>query len=370
MKIGILTFHSQLNYGGVLQCWALQTALEKLGHEVVVIDREFEHQIRSYKSIFAGWSISRWVKFLAKLLLFRPDSFRIVRYIKTVRFVREYLHLSDYSFKNWNDAPKDLGVDLIIVGSDQVWNGRWNNLGVYTLDGAPDVPAIGYAISLGMTELPQEYMSEYNKAVRRFSALSVREKEAQRLLSQIGAAANHVADPTLLVEWNDFCVSEESGLVCYLIGHNDLNSCALQRLEDFSRGNNVAVHIFLQKYDRRILWPHNFVVHYCAGPKEFCRQIASAKYVVSDSFHALMFSCVFNKNVRIIHPKEDARSAMFSRIEEFARDYIVGECVSDSIEEALCSLVNDHKTVVAWDKLGVFVAESNAWLRNSIKETT
>ena len=39
MKIAILTFHSQLNYGGVLQCWALQEAITKLGHDVKVLDR-------------------------------------------------------------------------------------------------------------------------------------------------------------------------------------------------------------------------------------------------------------------------------------------------------------------------------------------
>ena len=368
MKIGILTFHSQLNYGGVLQCWALQTALEKLGHEVVVIDREFEHQIRSYSAIFARWSIRRWVKFLAKLLLLRPDALRVVRYIKTVQFVREHLNLSTYSFKNWSDAPKELGVDLIVVGSDQVWNGRWNNLGVYTLDGAPSVPAIGYAISLGMTVLPQEHMLEYQKAVKRFSALSVREKEAQLLLSQIGAGAKHVADPTLLVEWKGFCVSEKSGLVCYMIGHEDLTSEALRRFEDFSRNNKIAVHILLQNYDVRIHPSKNVAVHYCAGPKEFFRLIASSKYVVSDSFHALMFSCVFDKNVRIIHPKATARAAMFSRIEEFARNYIVGGCVSDSIAAALESFLNDRKPVVARDKLDGFISESRTWLCDSVKE--
>lgn len=367
MRIGILTFHSQLNYGGVLQCWALQTVLEEMGHEVVVIDREFEHQIRSVKAIFRGWNVKRWLKFCIKLLLNRPDALRTIRYYRTVKFVRRNLHLTPYSFKGWKDAPKDLGVDLIVVGSDQVWNGVWNNLSVYTLDGAPMVPAIGYAISLGMTELPQEHMEDYKKAIGRFSAISVREKEAQQLLSQIGGDSTHVADPTLLVDWGDFRASEKSGLVCYFIGQDDLTNSAFKRLEEFSRDNKIAVHILLQNYDVHIPTSKNVVVHYCAGPKEFCQFFASAKYIVSDSFHALMFSCVFGKNARIIHPKATARSAMFSRIREFADNYIFGECVSDSIEGALDSLLNCPKIVVARDKLDDFVTGSRTWLSDRVR---
>jgi hypothetical protein len=367
MKIGILTFHSQLNYGGVLQCWALQAALENMGHEVIVIDREFEHQIRSYKRIFRGWGVDGWIKFLIKLLLIRPGALRVIRYIRTVQFVRTHLHLSDYSFKNWCEAPSDLGVGLIVVGSDQVWNGVWNDLDVYTLKGAPDVPAIGYAISLGMNELPQGHLADYKRAVGRFMALSVREKEAQHLLEQVGAEVKHVADPTLLVAWNGFRVSESAGLVCYLIRHKDLTSAALRQLKDFAKVNKMRVHILLQNYAIRIPPSRKIAVHYCAGPQDFCQLIAAAKYVVSDSFHALMFSCVFEKNVRILHPKEAERSAMFSRIKEFADNYIVGDCVSESIGDAIESFLNNGKTSVARERLDAFVSESKAWLRDFVR---
>ena len=68
MKIGILTFHSQLNYGGVLQCWALKTALEGMGHEVVV-DRWHFPDNRMMRQEFATLTFKGWVKLLIRGLL-------------------------------------------------------------------------------------------------------------------------------------------------------------------------------------------------------------------------------------------------------------------------------------------------------------
>ena len=121
MKVGILTFHSQLNYGGVLQCWALQTALEKLGHEVKVIDRWLDAR----NATLLGDKPANLKQFI--LLIFEIVSmnwyFAIKRRRrKTTRFISTQLNLTDYHFFKWLEAPKDLGVDVLVVGSDQVWN--------------------------------------------------------------------------------------------------------------------------------------------------------------------------------------------------------------------------------------------------------
>ncbi len=367
MRIGILTFHSQLNYGGILQCWALQTAIEKLGYEVVVIDREFEHQIKSIKAIFHGWSIIRWVKYFIKLILKRPDALRIIRYMKTVKFVQKNLHLTSYSFKNWKEAPEDLGVDLIIVGSDQVWNVGWNNLSVYLLEDAPNIDAIGYGVSLGMTELPQKYIDKYINASKRFKAVSVREKEAQHLLSNIGIHAEHVADPTLITDWKEFRISMKDGLICYFIGQELLTNESLQQLKNFSEKYNINVHIFLQNYSNKFPYIKNIIIHYASGPKEFCKFMASAQYILSDSFHALMFSCAFGKNVRIIRPNQsNARIKMFSRIDEFCSEYIIGNCIYNDIQKSLHSLEADNAIVYNKEKLKYFIQQSRDWLNKSI----
>lgn len=366
MKIGILTFHSQLNYGGVLQCWALQTVLEKMGHEVVVIDREFEHQIRSVKAIFRGWNVKQWIKFCVKLLLKRPDALRIVRYYKTVRFVRRKLHLTPYSFKEWKDAPKDLGVDLIVVGSDQVWNGIWNNLGVYLLQGAPAVPAIGYAISLGMTELPRAHLTEYMAAAKRFLAVGVREEEARVLLSRVGIDAAYVADPVLLADWATFESSNDDIVFCYFIAEEWLDNKKLLPLVEFARRKRLKIHVFMHTSKKRIDLP-NLREHFCEGPKGFVETIARARYVLTDSFHGMVFSSVFSKKMCVLHTNKSGRNCMFSRIQEFSERFIIGECVFASIEDAIANI--EGKCAFEYKSAGLidFKNRSLRWLDDQLK---
>lgn len=86
MKIGILTFHSQLNYGGVLQCWALQTALERLGHEAVVVDRWLDKGNTKLEREYPNWGLRQWCKFEIRSMLGLSDMnplFRVSRTAKT-----------------------------------------------------------------------------------------------------------------------------------------------------------------------------------------------------------------------------------------------------------------------------------------------
>lgn len=372
MKIGILTFHSQLNYGGVLQCWALQTVLEKMGHEVVVIDREFEHQIRSIWAIFKDWPTIEWLKFIAKLILLKPSGLRMFRYINTVKFVRRNIHLTPYSFKGWRDAPKDLGVDLIIVGSDQVWNGIWQDPRTYLLENVRNIPIIGYAISLGMTKLPDQYLKSYKAATSRFVDISVREKEAGEILSRIGFNPQRVVDPVLLNydNWHRTASSYNSGLVCYFIASDIICEGVIRDLEGFSIKHNIPVNIFLQLYGKSRLKGKNVVVHYTAGPSEFYKAILSATCVVTDSFHGLAFSAMFNKNVRVIRPTNENRAMMFARIHEFLNRYVIGDCASENVPDALASISTGLRSIVRKEQLISDIRESAAWLQTNIAKVS
>lgn len=367
MKIGILTFHSQLNYGGVLQCWALQTVLEQLGHEVVVVDREFEHQIRSYMGVFKGWGVKHWVKFVVGLLRRSPGYLRVLRYLRTVHFARSKLHLTPYSFKYWKNAPSNLGIDLIVVGSDQVWNAVWNDLDVYTLKNAPDVPAIGYAISLGMTSLPSDSIQMYAVAAKRFSSISVRETESILLLQSVGIKSTHVSDPTLLVSYPDVKRSTNGGLVCYFIDSGLLNQANIDLLDGFRHKSGVLVQMFTQKLPQSAINSKGIRMRYSAGPLEFLKAIATARYVVSDSFHALMFACVFGKPISLVHPGESQRKHMFSRICEFSGSYVKGKCIYKNLNEVLDSISASDTIEYDYPAIEIFKTSSLKWLEQSIE---
>ena len=375
MKIGLLTFHSQLNYGGVLQCWALQTALEQMGHEIVVIDRWLEDWRNIHDMVYDRMGWRQWAKFWIRSFLGLGDKNPWLRVQRTKRFITRHLHLTPYHFIDWNDAPKNLGIDMLVVGSDQIWHcGDWGDPRPYLLDGAPTVPAIAYAASFGMTEIPQwidnrhpevSALPFYKSGLARFKALSCRESEGVELCKELGFESAHVVDPTLLVDakrWHELISANKSRrpkgdnrrLVCYFLSEDFVNACPM--LAQFTQQNNCDVDVFVmpEAFFRlpspfnwknakrwmkglRTKWFGRVNIRDAADPIEFVSALSSADWVVSDSFHALMFSLIFSRNVRIIKPKQAGRSKMFSRIEEFVL-HMNGPVLVDSLDASLNSL--------------------------------
>ncbi len=365
MRIGILTFHSQLNYGGILQCLALRMTLERMGHDVVVVDRIFLNQVRSVRSVFKGWGVVRFAKWAVKCLLRRKPALMTLRELRTVCFVKRHLPLTEYAFKVWNEAPTNLGLDLIVVGSDQVWNGTWQDPGPYLLEGAPSVPVIGYGISLGMTSIPDVYREKYLVAGKRFATVSVREREAADVLKDVGISAVCVADPVLLTDWSRYQTKRCVGLCCYFLSAENVSPDVIKRLEDFSRMTGKPVSLLVHGAAYWVDVETRLVqVKYAAGPDEFVREMAAAQFVISDSFHALMFSSIFQKNVRIIRPSAEnqIRVAMFARIEEFVSKYVTGSCIVDSAAEAIESL-SSHELVWNTTAIEKFADDSRDWLK-------
>lgn len=388
MKIGILTFHSQLNYGGVLQAYAMQMALQEIGHEAVVIDRWLDEQNAHLLGLFLNnWK--GWIVTLKRSIRGTGVFSLLIRHWRTIRFVRQKLKLSPYSFYEWKDAPAELGVDCLIVGSDQVWNGLWGKPKPYLLEGmTAQLPAIAYAASFGMRALPEGLLEAYRTGFKRFSAISVREAEGVGLVASQGVTATHVVDPTLLLppeSWQKVVQSTQTKkplLVCYFLAESF--DTVRPMLAAFAKEHHCEVkvlvnnHIYhtpktpkqLVAHCRRVLQNRYSSVKLvgAAGPQEFLELFASATWVLSDSFHAVMFSSIFGKNVRILRPTNDSRKAMFARIEEFAQQAVSeGSLIADDTPSALKSLIDDASLQFNADFISRRRAESKAWLEQALK---
>lgn len=385
MKIGILTFHSQLNYGGVLQCWALVQTLQGLGHDVVVIDRRFDDS-RSLHRTYFGASVRTWIRRVVDFVCGGNSLQLWVRAVRTNNFLSRSLPLTRYHFEDWKDAPKDLGVDLLVVGSDQVWHcGNWGDPRPYFLEGAPNVPAIAYAASIGLEKIPEENHSTFAAGVKRFSAISVRESRARELLLPFGVCPQVVLDPTLLIDpvkWSEIHYDKNAGrgfLVCYFVA--DVVERYYGMLEDYAKKHrcNVDVFINLQQTPRKRvcdfaaiskLWQKRLFgrvrVRYSAGPQEFVASFRNASAIVTDSFHALMFSVIFKKNIRLLAPAADWLKTSFSRIENFARMYANGSVVAESLQDALLSLDSDSPVAFNRERLLDSRNSSVHWLQASL----
>ena len=391
MRIGILTYHDEVNYGSLLQAYAMQTSLKDLGYEPIIIDRCFQpHQERIY-GILHSRSIWRWFIWFIRAVSGTGAWALFVRQWRSRHFIRKYLKLTSYSFHECKDAPSDLGVDLLTVGSDQVWHPKAQPQ-VYLLNELKQVPGIAYAASFGANEIPDEQKNLYREGFKNFKAIGIRELEGVEMARQLGVKeAAHVVDPTILMNprhWMDIVgdihQKGKKRIACYFLSENYIE--LIEKLGRWAKQNNVIVDLFVQDFGIplyrlrssygkwlkfwkcRFCYPIHFL--YSAGPVEFVKKIAAADCVFTNSFHALMFSIIFRRNVRIVKPSAPIRQSMAARMQEFSRTIVNGPLIMDSLEDAFVSYERGEKLSFNEQELNHRRIESEKWLKNAIKIAT
>lgn len=384
MKVGILTFHSQLNYGGVLQTYALHEAIRGMGHEVVVIDRWLSETNRSLELGFNRFGVAGWCNVCIRSLLGGWELRKFLRVQRTKSFIMGRMHLTPYHFVDWKEAPVNLGVDIIVVGSDQVWRcGVYSEPGPYLLEDAPNIPTISYAASFGMATLPNEQRARYVCGLNRFKHISCRESEGVEICRNLSFDAEHVVDPVLLCEpqeWDQLIgavtCAPDKRIVCYFMG--DAVPEYLANLESFACRSKAKIDVFLDgrfcvgiprnvrqlisRYTRKIR------LNVSAGPLEFVRAIKCADFIVTDSFHALMFAAIFKKDVRVLRPQDEMRRGMFPRISEFCDRYVDGAVMVDGIDVAIGEYLAGRQVVYRSEELNAWRVKSKTWLQNVIAD--
>ena len=389
MRIGILTYHSQLNYGGILQAFALRTYLTNCGHEVQIIDRWLDKE--NLNLLQYSTSERKSLRFNILRLLGTGRGARCQRVSRTLAFIKKYLNLTYYHFFHWQEiSAEKIKFDLIVVGSDQVWNCTGWDISPYLLTGLKlNIPAISYAASFGMKKIPSEKKDFFLKGLSRFNSISVREKEGVEILADLFFQATHVVDPVLLLskkEWEtamSFKIAEKNKLVCYFLSEDIEKSFPL--LEAFSRQNRCRVEVFVNEFimpispDFRSLFHHlkklvslscgNVKLCLASGPDDFIKSMSSAKWIISDSFHALMFATIFQKNIRMIFPT-NWRIEMFSRIQEWAQAYINGNVIVKNLGEAFNNFNEGNTISYNIESLDIRINFSKKWLESAIKEAT
>ncbi len=198
MKIGILTFHNSNNYGALLQAYCLQTVLEQEGHNAEIIDyrnEAIENRVRPYtlshflkkplRSLIGLVNVYYWNRQKEKLFnIFRSNT----------------LHLSR-KIENRNDIS-NLDYDLVIIGSDQVWNPKLTGGydPVYWGQYKPlNAKVITYAASSSIKKMQIADNTILKTWLKSFSSVNVREYEICNLIQPLTSTKiNVVLDPTLL----------------------------------------------------------------------------------------------------------------------------------------------------------------------------
>lgn len=307
MRIGILTLPLHTNYGGILQAYALQTVLERMGHESIVIQRPWRKRIVWWKYPFqvVKRCICRFV-FGNKIVLFPELKWNINQFIierNTQAFINKYINT--YRIREITDI-KEKEFDAIVVGSDQIWRPMYYRLHYINIEDAYlsfaekwDIKRIAYAPSFGTDEW------EYNETetqrcsilLQKFDAVSVRERSGIMLCEKyLGYKdVKWVLDPTMLLEKEDYerlifrAVKVPGNLMCYVLDTNKdidmlISKIAEEKNLKIFRANSNVDNIALPAKER--IQPP--VEGWIAGFRD-------AKLIITDSFHACVFSILFHK---------------------------------------------------------------------------
>lgn len=339
MKIGILTLPLHTNYGGILQAYALQTVLERMGHEVVVFDKILpEPSLPLWKCPFV------YSKRLVNKLLGRKDNIvfleKYVSKIKPIiqqntnKFIKNYIHR--VSFKTFAKIPNANTFNAIIVGSDQVWRPIY--FGEDHVDDAFlafargwNIKRIAYAASFGVDkwEYSPLQTETCKSLLHNFDAVSVREESGVKLCREFfECKAQLVLDPTMLLDKSDYVkiiktsnVPKSKGnLLVYILDETPDKTELIKKIADkynlkpFRVGSNTEkIHAPLNE---RIQPP----------VEEWLRGFYDAEFVITDSFHACVFAILFEKQFVVIGNKKRGMSRFISLLSLFGlENRLIGE---------------------------------------------
>lgn len=297
-KIGTITFHNSYNYGSVLQAFALQTYLEKEGYQSQIIDFEYEKDYRQYE-------LFRKYLYLHQPKSFIADLYRLKKNIKRKnsfkKFQESYLNLTCHHYKS-NDDMSDLNeeFDAFICGSDQIWNLECTGeiVPAYFLEfAANDKLKVAYAPSIASASFDGD-KEKLKKLIGRLDYVSVREASTiESIRPYTSKNIENVVDPTLLLEQSDYAKIEikpqnlpKQYIFFYQLEDDDFKMA--KWCKQLAKKSNLPI-VYI--YKDRIGELKKEIYAFGVTPNEFLALIDNATYVVTNSFHATVFSMIFEK---------------------------------------------------------------------------
>ena len=341
MKIGIVTYVEDDNYGEELQAFAIQYYLNSIGYDAEVIDLEKRvKDLSSSKDTIIPAILNRFKLYGCKAPLYILkkiiDVYKKKRYEKSnsacraklhklfVDFFERYTkHSSKYYTLDEIRVTNDLPYDTYIAGSDQIWNYMHTDfLDVFFLEFAKKFGArrISYAASISVPKIPLDLRDTYKQLASNIEFLSVRELQGAKILQEVcNMKAEIVLDPTLLLSQKDWLNSVAINpikdgryvLVYTLSGSRYIKQLAM----DISKKLDCSKIIFIFN-NETIVYENGNEQKIIIGPSEWVGLISDAEYVVTDSFHGTAFSINFNKPfTTLVNPVSNMNSRVMSILE-------------------------------------------------------
>ncbi|MDO4550723.1 MAG: polysaccharide pyruvyl transferase family protein [Planctomycetia bacterium] len=318
MKVGILNLFFGLNYGAVLQAYALQTVLERMGHQCEMIHYYYDwlkerHNFRSRHPFLS--SLKHAFMFpLTATGLWHDDFPKKQRLFQ--KFLKK-LHVSSNEYLNLAQAADlETKYDRFICGSDQVWCFHLEFPDPFLfLEFVKDpIKKNAYAISANTPEVPEKWKNHLAKILREFHHVSVRETNLAKTYEEISQRNIPVLlDPTFLLTAEDWKKEETllpySNYILFYPLECPIEVCAYTYQLSKKTGLPV-IQIGEREFCKEIQ-----AKYVTCGPGEFLSLVRNATHIVTNSFHGMAFSIIFNKNFLVSYGQSPYRKAMNGRFD-------------------------------------------------------
>ena len=328
MKIGILTLPLHINYGGILQAYALQEVLKRMGHEVMFMEEAKANSIMlSPFSFYFWWYLKRPLKYLLRCsFIDRSSHHDFKHYWLLNRRLRSFMmtYMPIRTCQSFVDF-KAFRLDALVVGSDQIWRPLYfSNIEKAYLSFADswDVKRIVYAASFGTDqwEYSAEQTTRCKELIHRFDAVSVREQSGVSFCRNFfNREADFLLDPTLLLDVSDYLQLIPSS-------QSERKSQTLTTyILDASTEKEIVLNSILKSgnYTKEdIPSPESHVSEFqheeeLPSIEHWIRNFHNADFVFTDSFHGCVFSILFHKPFIVFGNKERGMARFQSLLELF-----------------------------------------------------
>ena len=361
MKIAILTLPLNLNYGGIMQNYALQSVLSNMGHEVYTINLTIpDAHLPFYKKPIAySWRFIRKIWNRKSIVLWEQkiNSDRKIIGSNIKKFIQENITLTkEYPVDKKNNEFDKEQFDIVIVGSDQVWRipYTYNRIKIFFLDFIYDkrIKKIAYSVSFGTDEIEfsNELIRECGQLLKDFDLVTTREEYGVKMINNFYKwkckdGPYNTLDPTLLLSKHNYLQlipqylrKNKKGIFYYILDMTNEKQDIVNKIE-----SEMGIGIFTMKNMNSKSFD-NIANRILPPIEEWLAAFENAEFVFTDSFHGCVFSIIFNKPFIVFANKNRGLSRFTSILSKFnLQDRIIYD-----IESFNTKLL---KTKIEWDEV-------------------
>lgn len=351
MKIAIMTQPLGKNYGGIMQAYALQKVLKDMGHSPITIDYQTKERGFIYKKVRLAYRLAKKATGKRKVPINLESK---IGYL--TKHNQEFINANIVQSKYINESKKlkkhfkKNSYDAVIVGSDQTWRPKYSpNIYDFYLDFISKdkrIKRIAYASSFGVDdwEYSREETKKCAKLAKDFDAISVREQSGVDLCKEyLGVNSELVLDPTLLLEKEDYLAligdryksGKSEGVFTYFLDKNEDKKKAAEYI-----ANELSSRVYScqAKHSLGDLNSNKLEDYKMPAVQDWLASFANAEFILTDSFHGMVLSIIFEKPFITIVNKERGASRFESFLSLLGLSHRMIDNLSD-FDESL--LVND-----------------------------